>query len=262
MDIDALLADTHCHLTYEGLRERVPQVLAEARAQGVGLFVTVGTDIPDSRLGQALAAQYPEVFFSAGLHPLHATGSEDKARLLSDLRHLARDPKCVALGEMGMDRHYDEPPLPAQRQSFEWQLELARETGKPVIIHNRKATADTLEVLRASGLPGDRFVFHCFTGSVAEVEAILDFGASVGFTGAVTFKNAGEIAEASDRVPLERLLVETDAPYLTPEPHRGIRPNAPRFVAFVADFLRRRRGMPMAEFAAATTANARRFYRM
>ncbi len=256
------LTDTHCHLTYDGLHERVPAVIAEALAAGVGRLVTVGTSVEDSRQGQALAAAHAEVYFSAGLHPLNATGGENKAELLADLRVLAKDPKCVALGEMGLDKHHSEPPLPVQQASFEWQLELAGETGKPVIIHNRKATQETLAILRQSGLPGDRFVFHCFTGGVAEVEAILAFGAWVGFTGAVTFKNGKEIAEAFDKVPMGRVLVETDAPYLTPEPHRGVRPNAPRFVAEVADFLRRRRGLSMAEFAAQTSANAARFYRI
>lgn len=257
-----MLIDTHCHLTYEGLCEHTARVIAEAKAAGVRRFVTVGTSVADSRLGQALAAAYHEVFFTAGLHPLHATGTEDKAQLLDGLRVLAADPRCVALGEMGLDRHYDQPPLAVQRQSFEWQLELAAQTGLPVVIHNRKATADTLAVLRQSGLPGGRFLFHCFTGTVAEVEDILAFGAMVGFTGAVTFKNGREIAEAFDRVPLERVVVETDAPYLTPEPHRGIRPNAPKFVPFIADFLRRRRGLSEAQFAQATTANAARFYRL
>lgn len=159
-----MLTDTHCHLTYDGLHERAGAVIAQAKAAGVGRMVTVGTDVADSRLGQALAAVHPEVYFSAGLHPLHATGSENKAQLLADLRALAQDPKCVALGEMGLDKHHREPPLAVQQASFEWQLELALETGKPVIIHNRKATAETLAVLRQSGLPGDRFVFHCFTG--------------------------------------------------------------------------------------------------
>lgn len=257
-----MLTDTHCHLTHEGLRERVPQVLAAARARGVGRLVTVGTGVEDSRAGQALARLHSEVFFTAGLHPLHAEEAPDKASLLADLRLLARDPKCVALGEMGQDRHYDQPPLAVQRASFEWQLELAVETGLPVVIHNRKATDQTLAILRRSGLPGDRFVFHCFTGGVAEVEDILAFGALVGFTGAVTFKNGRDIAEAFDRVPLDRVVVETDSPYLTPEPHRGVRPNQPCYVADVAAFLARRRGLDLAALAAATSANAARFYRL
>lgn len=257
-----MLIDTHCHLTYEGLRERVPQVLAAARAAGVGRFVTIGTGIADSRAGQALANQHPGVFFSAGLHPLHAEESRDKAPLLEALRELARDPRCVALGEMGQDKHYAEPPLAMQRESFEWQLELAAQTGLPVVIHNRKATAETLSILRQTGLPGGRFVFHCFTGGPVEAEEILAFGALIGFTGAVTFKNGAEIAEAFDRVPLDRVVVETDSPYLTPEPHRGVRPNEPRHVADVAAFLARRRGLLMPDFARATSANAERFYRL
>jgi TatD DNase family protein len=257
-----MFMDTHCHLADEALRERVPEVLAAAKAAGVGRVVTIGTGIADSRAGQSLAHQHPGVFFTAGLHPLHAEESPDKGPLLEALRELSRDPRCVALGEMGQDKHYAEPTLAMQRASFEWQLELAAQTGLPVVIHNRKATAETLAILRQTGLPAGRFLFHCFTGGPAEAEDILAFGALIGFAGAVTFKNGRDIAEAFDRVPLDRVVVETDSPYLTPEPHRGVRPNEPRHVVDVAAFLARRRGLLMADFARATSANAERFYRL
>ena len=132
----------------------------------------------------------------------------------------------------------------------------------PAVIHNREATGDTLAMLADSGLPGERFVFHCFTGGVDEVERILGFGAMVGFTGIVTFGSAGNVAAAADRVPLDRLMLETDSPFLTPMPHRKVRPNEPKYVPRVASFLAERWGMPVEEIIAAADANAERFYRL
>ena len=194
---------------------------------------------------------------------------------------------------MGLDKHYPDPPMKMQRAAFAAQLGLAAEVGArvsgigyrqdkaraeasesgssetrspipdtrlPIIIHNREATDDTLAMIRDSGIPGERFVFHCFTGTPDEVEKILAIGAMVSFTGIITFKNATSIAEASDRVPLDRLMIETDSPYLAPEPHRKVRPNEPKYVVHVAEFLAKRRGMTRADFTAAVDRNAVRFF--
>ncbi|MEM1355763.1 MAG: TatD family hydrolase [Planctomycetota bacterium] len=259
------MIDTHCHLTYPGLHEQVERVIADARAAGVDRMISVGTTPADAAKARALAARFPGVYFAAGLHPHYAEKFPDDRALLDALRDQLADPRCVAIGEMGLDRHYPDPPMPVQRRALQWQLELAQEDpyrDKPVIIHNREATDDTLAMLKQSSVLPTRFVFHCFTGSAAELEAILDFGAHLSLTGIVTFKSAADLAAASDAIPLDRLMIETDAPYLTPEPHRKVRPNQPKFVADVARFLARRRSMSLADFTAAVDANAERFFNL
>jgi TatD DNase family protein len=261
------MIDTHCHLTYEGLHERIDEVVAAAEGAGVDRMISVGTSPGDARMAVTLAGQYEGIFATVGLHPLHAQECADRAALQAAIRALVGYPKVVALGEMGLDRHYGDPPFEQQQQVFSWQLELAAELSAagrnwPMIIHNRKATDDVLAMIASSGLPAWRFVFHCFTGSAEEVEAILAAGAMVSFTGIVTFKNSADLAAASDRVPLNRLMIETDSPYLTPEPFRKIRPNEPRYVSDVARFLAQRRGIDLNDFVAAVDANAERFFRL
>lgn len=259
------MIDTHCHLTYDGLHERIDQVIAAAAQAGVDRMISVGTTPADAEKARALATRQPNVYFTAGLHPHYAEGYTDKPALLDALREKLADEKCVALGEMGLDRHYPDPPFDLQQRVFEWQLELASTQGTfqgPMIIHNREATDDTLAILRASGLAPDRFVFHCFTGSAAELDQILAFGAMVSLTGIVTFGSAKDLAQASDTIPLNRLMIETDSPYLTPAPHRKVRPNEPRYVAEVARFLADRRGLTLDEFATIVDANAERFFNL
>ena len=258
------MIDTHCHLTYDGLHERVDEVIAAANEAGVDRMISVGTTPADAEKARALSHRKPNVYFTAGLHPHYAEGYTDKPALLDALREKLADPKCVAIGEMGLDRHYPDPPFDLQQRVFEWQLELAAEEGfdKPIVIHNREATDDTLAVLRASGIDPARFVFHCFTGSANELDQILAFGAMVSLTGIVTFGSAKDLAEASDRIPLERLMIETDSPYLTPAPHRKVRPNEPRYVADVARFLAQRRSLSLEKFASTVDANADRFFRL
>lgn len=264
------MIDTHCHLTYDGLIERVDAVLAGAAEAGVDRMITVGTTPDDAARALTLAQREPRVFATAGLHPHYAPGWRDRTVVEESLRRFAAEPRVVALGEMGLDRHYPDPPMAMQRAVLGWQLatagELAREslnagrTPLPIIIHNREATAETLAMLRDSGVPAERFVFHCFTGEDAELDAILDFGAMVSFTGIITFKNAAKLAASAARTPLDRLMIETDSPYLTPEPHRRVKINEPRHVADVARFLAAKRGMDVAAFVQAVDANAVRFF--
>jgi TatD DNase family protein len=256
------MIDTHCHLTYDGLHERVDDVIAAAGEAGVDRMISVGTTPADAEKARALAARKANIYFTAGLHPHYAEGYGDKAALLDSLREKLADPKCVAIGEMGLDRHYPDPPIDVQRRVFEWQLELAAEEGfnKPIVIHNREATGETLSVLSASGIAPGRFVFHCFTGTADELDAILTFGAMVSLTGIVTFSSAKDLAQASDAIGLDRLMIETDSPYLTPTPYRKVRPNEPRYVAEVAGFLAQRRKLSLHEFTAAVDANAERFF--
>ncbi len=256
------MIDTHCHLTYDGLHERVEQVLGAARQAGVTRMVCVGTTPPDAQAAVRLAERHDDVYATVGLHPHYAAQWRDGPLLGETMTQLARHPRVVALGEMGLDRHYPDPPLAVQQRALETQLAFAAGGDLPIIIHNREATADTLAVLRASGIAPARFVFHCFTGTRAELDEVLAFGAMVSFTGIVTFRNAGKIAAAALATPLERLMVETDSPYLAPEPFRKVRPNEPRYVVEVARFLAQQRGMNETDFIAAVDANAQRFFRL
>lgn len=255
------MIDTHCHLTYDGLHGRVDKVIADAGQAGVDRMITVGTSPADARKSAALAQRFKNIYATAGLHPHYAADWPNLTTLTEALRDLLAQPKVVAIGEMGLDKHYSDPPMAMQRAAFAAQLELAKELANlPIIIHNREATDDTLAMIADSGIPGGRFVFHCFTGTTDEIEKILEIGANVSFTGIVTFKSAAGVAEASDLVPLDRMMIETDSPYLAPEPHRKVRPNEPKYVVHVAEFLARRRGMSVVEFANAVDGNAECFF--
>jgi TatD DNase family protein len=257
--------DTHCHLTFPDYADRVDAVLASARAAGVVGAITISTTTADAVRTVALARQHTNLWASAGVHPLYA----DRAANWDELRDAGLDPKCVAWGELGLDRHYAEPPQEVQRPLLEEQLaHLARwrtedpRLDKPVVIHCREAFDELIPVLAASGLPAERFVFHCFTAGPREMRLLLDFGASVSFTGVVTFRNARETREAARLAPPERVMVETDAPFLTPEPHRSVRPNEPRFVVHVADALAELWGRPQGEVREQTFQKSLEFFKL
>ncbi|MCE9590926.1 MAG: TatD family hydrolase [Planctomycetes bacterium] len=254
------MIDTHCHLTYDPLMTQIEDVMRRAAEAGVDRMITVGTSPQDAALAADLAAQRPQVFATAGLHPNYSDQWPDTAALTAALREAIARPKVVALGEMGLDRHHADPPIDVQRRAFDVQLNLMRETRLPGIIHNREATADTLAVLRDAGIVPSRFVFHCFTGSDAELDAILEFGAWVSFTGVVTFKNSATLLASSARVPIDRVMIETDAPYLTPAPHRKVKVNEPGYVVFTARAMAAQRNMGETDFVSAVDANAQRFF--
>jgi TatD DNase family protein len=263
------MIDTHCHLTFPELRQRVGEVVAAAAAAGVDRMITVGTTPEDAADALDLTARHANVFVAAGLHPHYCERYTDRLAVVDALRELWTNPRVVAIGEMGIDYHYPDPPPDVQKRAFGWVLEAMAAHGTsasgrllPGIIHNREATDDMLAMLRDYAIPGgpQRFVFHCFTGSAAELDQILQFGAMVSFTGIVTFGNAADLADLAARVPLDRIMIETDAPYLTPQPHRKVKPNEPRYVADVARFLAARRGMAVEQFVAITDANADRFF--
>lgn len=253
--------DTHCHLTFDCYEGRVAEILAAARADGVRGCISISTTTGDLDRLVGLAETHDRVWCSAGVHPLYS----DRPIDWEVMGRAARHPKCVAWGELGLDRHYAEPPIEQQQRVLEDQLAriegwTAEGLAKPVVVHCREAFADMIPMLDASSLPNDRFVFHCFTGDEADARAVLDFGGWISFTGIVTFANAREVARASDLVPDDRIMVETDAPFLTPEPHRTVRPNEPRYVASVARFLAERRGVDPTGFEAILDANAARFF--
>lgn len=249
--------DSHCHLTYPGLVEHTAEVLARAHAAGVDRCLTIGTHPADHLPALSLAQRHAELFVALGVHPHYA--AELPPAWLADLEaHLANAPKNLAIGECGLDYHYDFAPPAAQRNSFAPQLELARRRRLPVILHIREAHADGLAILQ--DFPDLPCVVHCFTGTPDECRAWLDRGAYIGITGIVTYKNAPHVREDARLVPADRLLVETDSPYLSPEPVRKIKINEPAHVAHVARFLASLRGVTESELAAQTSANAARLF--
>jgi TatD DNase family protein len=256
------MIDTHCHLTFPQLIDRVDDVVADAEAAGVGRMITIGTTPADGDAARDIAERFDNVWFAAGVHPHYALEVDESD--LADLPGLLAHPRCVAFGEMGVDYHYDDPPRDVQHRLFALQLEMVASLGDNfrgvIVIHCRKAVDDTLSLMRESGIPGDRFVFHCHTEPPAECRKVLDFGCAISFTGIVTYKNAPEVRESALLVPDDRIMVETDAPYLSPEPHRKVRPNQPKFVTATAAALAELRGMTAESFEQLTDANARRIY--
>jgi TatD DNase family protein len=250
------MIDTHCHLTDERLLTQLGDVLARAEAAGVTRMITIGTTPDDARAARALCHRRPQLRCVVGVHPNHS--HEVEFDELPVLRELQDDASVVALGEMGLDYHWDFAPRDRQRRCFEFQLALATELDRPVVIHCREATDDCLAVMR--GFPNVRAVFHCFTGSPAEAEKILGQGYLLGYTGAATFKRNDALREAVRLTPLDRLLVETDAPYMTPEPVRKQKVNEPALVVHVAEVVAREKGLSYADFDRVVTANAARFF--
>ena len=252
------LADSHCHLDHRKFADDRDAVIGRARAAGVERMLAIGTGEgpADLEAGLRLAGEYPFILATTGVHPHDA--SKTTAETLDRLRELARHPKIVAIGEIGLDYHYDFSPRETQMEVFRGQLEVAAEAGLPVVIHTREAWADTLAVLRESRQ--SEGVFHCFTGNADEARAALDLGFYLSYGGVVTFPRSEENREAARMTPPDRMLIETDAPYLAPVPHRGKR-NEPAFVADTARFLAALRGVPPEALAEATTSNFERFVR-
>jgi TatD DNase family protein len=250
------MIDTHCHLTDPRLAEQLDQVLARAAAAGVTRMVTIGTGIDDDIACIELCRAIPNVRCAIGVHPNYA--GEAEIEDVPRLRQLQFDSSVVALGEMGLDYFHKHSPRDRQRQVFEFQLDLAAELNRPIVIHSREAIEDTLAMMR--GFPMLRAVFHCFTGTPDEASRILEAGYLLGFTGAVTFKKADDLRKVAASAPMDRILVETDAPYLTPEPMRKQKTNEPALVVHVAQVVADVKGVTLEEIGRTTTQNASRFY--
>lgn len=248
-------ADSHCHIPFdEGDHQLGTDAIDQARRAGVARLISVGTDAASSAAVIEVARAHPEVWATVGLHPHEAkAGVETLDPLLAEL-----DRRVVAIGECGLDYFYDHSPRAAQRAAFAAQIGLAHEHHKTLVIHTRDAWDDTFDILAAEGVP-ERTVFHCFTGGVAESRRALALGAFLSFSGIITFKNAGDIREAARYAPPERLLVETDSPFLAPVPHRG-EPNRPAWVAVVGEALAGLRRADPVELAELTWANTARAF--
>ncbi|MGK9064416.1 TatD family hydrolase [Stutzerimonas chloritidismutans] len=254
-----MLVDSHCHLDRLDLAAHggsLDAALAAARARGVGHFLCIGVSADNAAAVKALARRYDDVDCSVGVHPLDLQPGTEPALdwLLAELD----DPKVVAIGETGLDYHYEPEAATLQQDSFRLHLQAAAVCGKPVIVHTRAARADTLALLREAALP-QAGVLHCFTEDWDMAAAALDLGFYISLSGIVTFRNAEALRDVARRVPADRLLVETDSPYLAPVPHRG-KPNLPQYVREVAQYLAELRGVSFERLAEQTTENFTRLF--
>ena len=247
------LIDSHCHLNYEGLVERQSEVLDNARTRGVAGFLNISTRQSEWRDIIAVAEREPDVWASVGVHPHEADAHPDLgAKALADG---ASHPSVIAIGECGLDYYYDKSDRQAQRDRFEAHIDAARQTGLPLVVHTRNAEEDTADILTAAVREGGvARVLHCFTGSADLARKGLELGFFVSLSGIVTFKNAADLQETAKWLPADQMLVETDAPFLAPVPHRGQKCE-PAFVADTAAFVAALRGEEPEQLAEATTAN-------
>ncbi len=256
------MIDTHCHLTFPDFESRIDDVLARAADAGVSGAITISTSSRDCRAALALAETYENIWCTAGVHPLYTDeGPHDWDVIEEVIRH----PRCVAWGELGLDNHYDKPPRDVQHAVLADQLAriescIASGVDKPVVVHCRRAVEDLLPILRASTIDPTRFVFHCFTETPEHTRLVLDFGAMISFTGVATYKNAPEVLASARLVPLDRIMVETDSPFLSPVPLRGKRPCEPAYAIHTARFLADARGEDWDTFHAAIDDNTERFF--
>ncbi len=261
MTMTAPLIDTHCHLDYDYSPKSQADILREAREAGVSAFITIGVDLGSLDRLPLISEAHADIWHTIGVHPHEA--AEVKPGDLERVRLASRHPRCRAIGEIGLDYHYDHSPREVQQKVFRDQLELALEERKPIIIHSRDGEEDLLAGLRdyCSRLPEGAVpgVIHCFTGTRAFGEACLALGFFISFSGILTFKNAENLRECARDFPLERLVVETDSPYLAPVPHRG-KKCEPSMVRLTAMKIAELKGLPFDTVAEATTRNARKLF--
>lgn len=251
------IIDSHAHLNMDPLSGDQDAVLARAAAAGIVHMLTIGTTMDESRQAVATAEAHAQVSATVGVHPHEVDDLVDAD--LDALRQLAQKPQVVAIGEIGLDFYYDHSPRDIQRDWYRRQMDLARELGLPVVVHSREAEADTAQIM--AEFPDVTGVLHCFSSGPELAKTALDAGYYVSFSGIVTFKNADEVREAAALVPMDRLLVETDCPYLAPVPMRG-KTNEPAFVTFVAERLAEIKGVSVEELVTTTAANTRRLFKL
>ncbi|MBM3969506.1 MAG: TatD family deoxyribonuclease [Planctomycetes bacterium] len=253
-----MLFDTHAHLDEDAFSQDADEVIVRAVASGVTTMLAVATTVESSRATIALATRFPNVFASVGIHPNYAV--QAKPGDWEAIEGLASSPKVIAIGETGLDRYWDHTPFDVQIDYFRRQIELAKRRDLPFIVHCREAEPDVVAVLRQMAGAGQlKGIMHSFCGRQATLDAALELGLHVSFAGMFTFKKNNELRELAKTIPLERLLVETDSPYLAPQPQRGKR-NEPAFVRYTAECLAEVFGKTLDEMAAITTANALRLF--
>lgn len=253
-----MLVDSHCHLDFDVLNEDLDAVLARAQEAGVAKMVTISTRVKKYANITAIAEKYPNVFCSVGTHPHNADEELDISA--DNLVELSKHPKCVAIGEAGLDYYYDNAPREAQEIGFRRHIDAARQTQLPLVIHTRSADEDTINILKQESEKGAfPFVLHCFSAGPELAKVGVELGGYISFSGISTFNSAQAIRDVALQTPIERILVETDAPYLAPVPHRG-KSNEPAFVRHTAEHLATALGMDFSDFASQTTQNFHRLF--
>jgi len=252
------LIDTHCHLTFDGLIQDIDGVIARSKAAGVTGWIIVGTDIEQNRKAIELADKFENMYAAVGIHPHDA--KDVTAETLTKLKEFAQSEKVVAIGETGLDFHYNFSKQTDQKRAFAAQLTIAKKLNLPVIIHCREAFDETMEILDRFGRGLKGVVFHCFSGSAEQAKIVLDYGFYISFTGVITFKNAELTRQAAKIVPVDRLMLETDCPYMSPEPMRKQKVNEPALTIHTAKYLAELKGMDLTDFANAVTATSKTFF--
>jgi TatD DNase family protein len=253
-----MLVDSHCHLDFDEFRDRVPELLGEMAAAGVSHALCISVTLRDFPRVLALAETHPNLLATVGVHPDYPDAG---SIAVDELLVLADHPKVVAIGETGLDYYRLAGDLAWQRERFRVHIRAAKACGKPLVIHTRSAAADTLRIMKEEGAGEVGGVMHCFTETLEVAKAAVDLGFLISFSGIVTFRNAGSLREVAKAMPLERILVETDSPYLAPTPHRG-KVNRPAYVRLVAEEIARLRGISLEDVAAATTQNFFRLFKI
>ncbi|SHT12084.1 deoxyribonuclease TatD [Mycobacteroides abscessus subsp. abscessus] len=249
-----MLFDTHVHLNAEQFSEDLNEVIDRARMEGVQYMVVVGFDRPTIIKAMELIEEYDFIYASIGWHPVDAIDMRDED--LEWIEELARHPKVVAIGEMGLDYYWDKSPKEVQQEVFRKQIQLAKKVKLPIVIHNREATADIVTILREESAAEVGGIMHCFSGSVEVAKECVEMNFYISLGGPVTFKNAKKPKEVAQEIPLKKLLIETDCPYLAPHPYRGKR-NEPSYVKLVAEQIAELKGLSYEEVSQVTTENAK-----
>lgn len=252
-----MLFDTHVHLNAEQFDEDLEEVISRAREAGVEKMVVVGFDRPTINRAMELIEQYEFLYASIGWHPVDAIDMKDED--LAWIEELSNHPKVVAIGEMGLDYHWDKSPKDVQKEVFRKQIHLAKKVKLPIIIHNRDATQDIVDILREEGAEEVGGIMHCFSGSPEIAQECVDMNFYISLGGPVTFKNAKKPKEVAKEIPLEKLLIETDCPYLAPHPNRGKR-NEPAYVKLVAEQIAELKEVSLEEVEKITTENAKKLF--
>ncbi|MEK4197821.1 TatD family hydrolase [Cytobacillus sp. FSL K6-0265] len=252
-----MLFDTHVHLNAEQYDEDLEEVIMRAREAGVEKMVVVGFDRPTIERAMELIEQYDFLYASIGWHPVDAIDMTEEDLIW--IEELSKHPKVVAIGEMGLDYHWDKSPKDVQKDVFRQQIQLAKKVKLPIIIHNREATADIVEILKEENAAEVGGIMHCFSGSPETAKECIDMNFYISLGGPVTFKNARKPKEVAAEIPLEKLLIETDCPYLAPHPFRGKR-NEPSYVKLVCEQIAEIKNIPVEEVAAITTENAKKLF--
>jgi len=252
------LIDTHCHLTFDDLVHDIDAVIDRSQQAGITGWITVGTDLQENRKAIELAEKFENMYAAVGIHPHDA--KDVTAQTLTELKELAQSEKVVAIGETGLDFHYNFSKQPDQKRAFAAQLTIAKKLNLPVIVHCRETFNETMDILDRHGRDLRGVVFHCFSGSAKQAKIVLDYGFYISFTGVVTFRNAEVTRQAAKILPLDRLMLETDCPYMSPEPMRKQKINEPALMIHTAKFLVELKQMNLTEFAQAVTATSKIFF--